>query len=210
MAPKEMKPKVTTSSISLRWFGLALLLGGILILPSILHPDEADPNALIDPLWAPVHIIVGVGFILSLFGLFALYMKQADKAGALGAFAFCMVFVATAFLGGTILSAEGFIFPAIAQSAAAQTLLDPTGPILGSPLGALFAVSIYVLGASLLLLGITIWRAGVLPRYAGVLLIVGAPLAVLTPPLPHILGNIGGTLIGLGYIWLGYVLWRGE
>jgi hypothetical protein len=38
--------------------------------------------------------------------------------------------------------------------------------------------------------------------------LIGAPLFVVpVPPAPVMVNTIGAVLFGLGYVWLGYVLW---
>ncbi len=39
----------------------------------------------------------------------------------------------------------------------------------------------------------------------GLLFLAGIPLAYW-PPLPQLVGTIGGMLLGIGYIWFGYIL----
>jgi hypothetical protein len=191
----------------IRWSGGALLLAGALITAHLFHPDGADPNAMLDPAWSPVHILLGAGFIVSLLGLIGLHARQANEAGRLGAVGFALVFVSTATVGGSILSDEGFILPAIARDDAAGTLLDPSGPIFGGPFGLVFLSASIAFALGAILLGIATIRAGVLPRWAGVLLLAGGPLVPFAPPLPQVVGNVGGLLLGLGYVWLGYAVW---
>jgi hypothetical protein len=59
----------------------------------------------------------------------------------------------------------------------------------------------------MILLGVTIARAGVLPRFSALPLSVGAPLLAFWPPLPHLVGVIGGVLVGISFAWMGYTLW---
>ena len=206
--PTEQNNNGTLGSSSLiRWSGLALLVAGVLSIGAVpFHPSDADPGGVLSPIWLPVHFLFGLAFVLSLFGLVGLHLRQADKAGLLGLIGFGMTFVGSAVLVGVLGILEAYILPAIAASDAAPKLLDPAGPLFGGGLGQLILIVSIVMALGSILLGAAIVRAGVLPRWAGVLLIVGGPLAALWPPLPQIAGTIGIMLFGLGYAWLGYTL----
>jgi len=69
-----------------RWSGLALLVGGILLaITVILTPNVfATPNALATTSWAILHVIMGIGLLLILFGLVGWYGRQADTIGGVG------------------------------------------------------------------------------------------------------------------------------
>jgi hypothetical protein len=195
------------SASLIRWSGLALLVAGLLsagVVP--FHPSDADPGGVLSPLWLPIHLLFALAFVLSLFGLVGLHLRQADKAGVLGLVGFVLTFAASAVLVGVLIILEAYILPAIAASEAAPKLLDSAGPLFGGGLGQLILIVSSVMALGSILLGAAIIRAGVLPRWAGVLLIAGAPLAAFWPPLPQIAGTIGIILFGLGYAWLGYAL----
>jgi hypothetical protein len=44
-------------------------------------------------------------------------------------------------------------------------------------------------------------------HWSGLALLLGV-LVPFSPPLPHLVGTVGGVLLGASYIWLGYALWR--
>jgi len=197
------------SSRLIRWSGLALLLAGLLLgIAIILHPDEANPNAVLEVAWAPVHQVMIVGALLSLFGLIGFYVRQRGQAGVLGLIGFLLLFVGSA-LFVPIVFAEAFIIPVIAADPAGQALLDPAGPLFGATLGLVFLGIGVIFGLGCIVSGIATFRAGALPRLAGPLLVAGGPLLAFTPPLPHIAGLIGGVALGLAYVWLGYTIWAG-
>src|SRR5690348_17460469 len=52
---------------------------------------------------------------------------------------------------------------------------------------------------------VAILRSGISGRWVGLLLLGGVLLA-FWPPLPDLVGIIGGILLGLGFIWFGYIL----
>lgn len=191
----------------IRWSGIALILAGVLDLSNLFHPDETDPNALANPAWGPVHVILGIGFLVSLIGLVGLYLRLVEKDWILSTAGFVLAFFSVATVAGLILFLEGFIVPALARSSIAEAALDPAGPVLGGPVIPIFmgAARVFVLGA--ILLGISIVRSRVLPRWAGVSLAVGAPLWIFSPPLPYVVYLLGGALVSIGYIWSGYAVW---
>jgi hypothetical protein len=196
-----------TSSRIIRWSGLALLLAGLLIaIPFLFHPSDADPQAVLNSAWVPVHSLLLVGALLGLFGLIGLYGAQAEVVGALGLVGFILNFVGIALVVAALVL-EAFVIPVIAASAAGQALLDPAGPLFGGTLGLVFLLMGVSMALGTILLGFATARAAVLPRWAGVLLLVGGPLLAFTPPLPLIAGQIGAVLMGTSFVWLGYAIW---
>jgi len=63
------------------------------------------------------------------------------------------------------------------------------------------------------LFGFATIRANVLPRLAGAFLVIGAVLFLISeaplfgPNASHALVTIGDVIFGLGFVWMGYVLW---
>ena len=191
----------------IRWSGLALLLAGVLIaIPILLHPDEtADPMAVLGSSWLIIHTIFIIGDILSLFGLVGLYTRQAQATGRLGLIGFILALIGSALFVG-VLTIDSYVIPVLAANPATQPLLDEAGPLFGGPLGLIFMSAGVTFALGTLLTGITLLRGGVLPRWAGLLLLIGGPLLAFSPPLPHLVGTVGGVLLGASYIWLGYAL----
>jgi hypothetical protein len=66
---------------------------------------------------------------------------------------------------------EALVAPVLAAEEATRPLLEPTGSLMGGPLGALFAAGGLTFALGLVLFGASIVRARVLPRWAGVCLI---------------------------------------
>jgi hypothetical protein len=196
-----------TSSRVIRWSGLALLLAGLLIaIPMLFHPSDADPQAVLNSAWVPVHSLLLAGALVTLFGLIGLYGAQAEAVGTLGLIGFILTFVGIA-LVVAVLILEAFVIPVIAANTAGQALLDPAGPLFGGTLGLIFLVMGVSQALGFILLGFATARAAVLPRWAGVLLLLGGPLLAFTPPLPQLVGTIGGVLMGASFVWLGYAIW---
>jgi hypothetical protein len=187
-----------------RWSALMLLPAGVLTAIGVaLHPAETD---LLNSAWVPVHSVLVIAVVLSLFGLIGLYGRLAEKGGVIGLIGFVLSFIGSA-LFVAALSFEAFVAPGIAASSVAATLLSDSGPLFGGLFGLvlLFTSSAFALG--MILLGVSILRTRALLRWAGILLIVGAPLLAFWPPLPHIAGTLGALALGIGYAWLGYALW---
>ena len=191
--------------------GLALLIAGIVLTLSILgHPDETShPEALATSLWQVVHFAILVALVLLLFGLVGLFARTATKTGLLGLLGFVIAFAATVLLAGLMIT-EVSIIPALAQSPSAAQLLDEKGPLLGGLFGLifLFTTSIYALGS--VLYGVALLLSRSVPKLPIVLIILGTPLLAFAPPLPYLLGKIGGAAMGIGWAWLGYFLWSGK
>jgi hypothetical protein len=196
-----------SSSRLIRWSGLALLLAGLLIaIPMLLHPDPADPRAVLSNAWAPVHISILAGTILMLFGLIGLYARQSEQVGALGLAGFILAFISTILIAFVVIF-EAFVVPAIAASPAGQALLDETGPLFGGPLGMVFLLMGISSALGTILLGVATFRAGALPRWVGLLLAIGGPLLAFSPPLSQPVGIAGALLVGASFVWAGYRIW---
>jgi hypothetical protein len=185
-----------------------LLAGILLAIPIVLHPDEtADPTAVLTSSWLVIHTIFIIGDVLSIFGLIGLYTRQSQEIGSIGLIGFILAIIGSALFVG-VLMIDSYVIPVLAAEITTQPLLDEAGPLFGGPLGLVFLAAGITFALGTLLTGFTTLRAAVLPRWAGLLLLIGGPLLAFTPPLPHLVGTIGGVLLGLSYIWLGYALWR--
>jgi len=196
-----------STSRLIRWSGLALLLAGVLLaIPVLVHPNDADPRAVLPRAWVPVHSLLVVGMVLALFGLIGFYSAQADKVGWLGLIGFVLTFSGVA-LVVFALALEAFVVPVIAADGAGQALLDPAGPLFGGMLGLVFLLAGGSLALGTILLGIATARARLLPPWVGVLMLVGGPLVAFWPPLPQLAGTIGAVLVGASFAWSGYALW---
>lgn len=188
-----------------RMSGVALLLAGALIaVPILFHPSNADPQALIRPAWLPIHMALTISAILALFGEVGLYTRLRERSGWLGLIGFVLLFTGTA-LFVAALSIEAFVLPALASSAAGQTFLDPAGPLFGGPLNVFLLLTGGIFSLGCLLFCIAILRSEISLRWVGLLLLGGILLA-FWPPLPDLVGIIGGVLLGLSFIWFGYLL----
>jgi hypothetical protein len=193
-----------SSTTLARLSGLALLLSGVLIaVPIVFHPSAADSQALLRPAWIPVHTALTIAATLALFGLMGLYSRLREQSGWLGLIGFVLLFSGTT-LFVTVLSIEGFVLPALALSPDGQTLLDPAGPLFGGPLNVFLLLTGVVFSLGCLLFCAALLRSEIPGRWIGLLLLGGILLA-FWPPLPDLIGIVGGVLFGLGFIWFGSI-----
>lgn len=194
------------ASTLIRWSGLLTILGGALVAVSwILHPEGFEAVHVTSSPWEAAHGLRILAMGCLVFGLFGLYARQSERAGALA-----LVGLVTAVAGSILLAGlmwfETVVAPVLAVEA--PSLLDRTGPIYGAGpvravLGTLFAhLTGYVL------FGIATFRAGVLARPGALLLIAGAiPVSLVAPFIPHVVNVLGALLMGAGLVWLGLDVW---
>lgn len=196
---------------ALKLCGLCLILGGVLTAAMmLLHPnDTIDPNAITSPLWAPVHLGLGLAILLGMFGFIGIYSKQSAKAGMLGFVGGAFTIASFALLSGIVSFFEGALIPVIASSSAAQSLLAPDGPLLSGLAGqVLMAVSVLA-ALGIVINVIALLKAKVFPKLASVLLL-GIVLTIFVPPVPFEAGVAGAVLFGISCIWLGYTIWSSK
>jgi hypothetical protein len=80
--------------------GMALVTSGILLaLGMLLHPDILNPQAAIQPLWNPAHLLLIIGLFLALCGLPMLYVRQIQQTGGLGLAGFSLMQIGAVLLG---------------------------------------------------------------------------------------------------------------
>ncbi len=197
-----------TSSL-IRWSGLALMLGGLLVAAHLLsHPDTqvAGAHLAMSPGWSVSHSLHFYGAVFVLLGVVGLYARQADRAGRLGVIGFVLALIGAGLYVGTGMI-TAFVWPLLGAEAPSLTeAASPAFRLLIIPATGLF------FGLGFLTLGIATMRAGVLPRWGGPLMGVGAVLFMLLPPQP--IGptpwwvlQAGGVLFAAGACWLGYSIW---
>jgi hypothetical protein len=203
---------VSTSSL-IRWSGLALLIGGVLLAAHLIsHPEGqvAGPHVAMTHGWAVSHSLHFYSAVFLLLGVVGLYARQGDRLGAAGAVGFVVALIGTGMYVGTgIITA--YLWPVLAMHAPALT--EATGPVFSPPLLVIPATGVlFALGY--IMLGIATVRAGVLPRWGGPLMSLGALLAMMPPrpigPTPWIVLELGGVLFAAGAAWLGYAVWSPE
>jgi hypothetical protein len=207
-----------SSATLYRWSGIALLLGSLLggigsILHTVLFPDN-NPTA---------QQILGMPFILDavLFLLWALllalslpafYLRQAARAGALGATGLVLFLLGILQAGVVFGNVQLVVFPYLAQSAPALLPSSGTGPIAGFLLW--LALPALLVASGAILLGFATRRAHVFPGWTGALLIASGVLMLLSMlPLPAPFGAIIILLANVAFFvafgWGAYLLITG-
>lgn len=176
-----------SSSELIRWSGILAIGAGIsFVLSTLLHPSSPQSAA-----WVPVHLLFFAGLVATLLALVGIMACQLQRAGRLGVVGFSAAFVGTA-----MMLMEG-----------REHLFSPDFGT-GTPRGLLeLIVASFIFSIGYVLLGIAVARGGVLPRGAGVLLAVGGPIFAFSPPIGvRTVDIVSSALLGLGLLWVGYVL----
>lgn len=180
--------------IAVRWSGLALL-AGVLLLGTSIAIVSLSHEGLSSPV---VDTMLLVGAILLMLGWPGMYARQAEAAGWMG-------------LVGHILLEVGNVLIIVA---AAQPLFTPTIRGLGESAVAFFLGVALLVG--LILTATATLRAGVYPRWSGILLLaagVGFLFSFfVAEDLPPIAGPVSGAVFGLLIVaalgWIGVSLCR--
>ena len=203
----------------IHWSGLASMVGGLLFAIGIpLHPLRYGEAVKHSP-YSAIHTLIAVGLMLALFGLVGLYVRQADKLGALGLTGFFLAFLGQALTFSGLMT-EGFMWPAVAQYDPAAVhnfdVNSPVGQVIVLLAPAFFG-GLILFAVGYALFGVATVRAAVPARWGGVLLAIGAVLyAVGGFALPlfgthsivvTIIESSGAIPFGLSFILMGYALW---
>ncbi len=186
------------------------MLGGLLLaIHYLTHPLGETPQFILSGIWAPVHFIGAVAWVLILLGSAGFYSQYSGKLGRLGSAGFLLAFVGGANRPGELLVVGTIIGPQIA--AQAPSLLDVGGSLYG-PLLLTVGLITVVYGLGFFLLAIATLRSAIIPRTAIVprlslwMVILAVPLA-LGFFIFFVIGSIAGLIFALGLIGWGYGLW---
>lgn len=189
---------------------LLLVAGSFIVFGALFKPDETLVGAYLNDACGCVYTTYGLGFLLSILGLVALYLVAGHLLGQIARVALLTSALLAGFISGTTILLKGFILPILEANSLYAPLVGSTGVVsAGMPMVLvdgvflLYSVAISIVGVRLM--RNKEWR---LP---GVFLLA-AILIALTPPFPYLIGMLGGVFLGLGHIFLGYRLWkhRGE
>lgn len=193
----------------LRWLGMAAMIGGALLtiydLGSGLIPVgfvEASRT------WTLLYAVGMFAAFFLLLGVIGLYAYQADQGGVFGLLVFVMTllgtvaFLALAWGGAVIIPAVIVYYPAFVT--ARSEIWQYTY---------IFHISHLLFALGMLLFGILTWRNQKFPRPAAGLIMLGSLLGAIDAPLD--LGVFDPPfgpimLASLGFVWMGFKLWRGE
>jgi hypothetical protein len=202
----ENRDGVTAGNL-IRWSGGALVLAGFFQAFGVaLHPDDTAATLYFaSARWAPAHVALALSFLLAIFGLMGLYLRQREAVGRLGLVGFVLAVAGCALLVGIAL-AEAFMLPVIAANLPPKPLadwLDPVGPLAGAV--AVSLVSLLCFNAGFVILGMATEHAGILPRRVGFLVAVAVVLSN-----GEFFGPVGFAIyVGSGIVFGGLLVWLG-
>lgn len=170
--------------------GLVLLVGGVL-----LHPSEFDPAMRSTPSYVPIHVAIAAGLVLALPGLL-LVLGTLLRAGSWmdRIAAVCCTWGWTLFTSQILL--EGLAVPVMQRQVPNTPLEFLEGPVAAFYI---FGAACFALG--FVLLGWRLPRAGA-PVWASRLLMI-APVPILWPPVPDVVGKSAVVVFAIGLARLG-------
>jgi hypothetical protein len=196
----------------LRWSGLALVAGGLLlVVATSLHPSRETTATILqaEVRLVAAHVLFTLSSLLILLGLPGLYGAESARLGRLGLVGFLLSFLGTMLIA--VSGNFGFIAPVLAAKSPATidaiNLYLPVVALNGAAFGG------FVVG--FILFGMAMAKTATLPRASGVLVAVGAPaqvfgfaLAQIVSPALWTIAIVGSVALGAGLAWPGYQLWQ--
>jgi hypothetical protein len=196
----------------LRWSGLALVVGGLLLaVASALHPSRETTATILqaEVRLVAAHVLFTLSSLLVLLGLPGLYGAESVRMGRLGLAGFLAAFTGTALVA--VSGNFGFLAPVLA--AKSPQTIDAINAYL--PVVAFNVVAFGGFVVGFVLFGMAMVKTATLPRASGMLVAVGAPaqvvgfaLAQTVSPALWIVAVLGSVALGVGLAWPGYQLWQ--
>jgi hypothetical protein len=194
----------------LRWSATAAIAGGILFPVGIaLHPLRHG-EAVVASAYSAIHLLIGLGLFLVLFGVVGIYAHIGDRLGRIGRYGFAFAFAGNVWTYGLIVT-EGFLWPAVGQYDVAAVHNFDHGSLLF-----IFFVGLALFGIGYAMLGGAIAQLRWGPRWAGVSVAFGSliyvfgafSLPALGPEsvVVTIIETAGAIPFGLGFVRLGVLL----
>lgn len=196
----------------LRWSGLALVAGGLLlVVATALHPSRETPATILqaEVRLVAAHVLFTLSSLLILLGLPGLYGAESVRMGRLGLVGFLL-----SFLGTTLIAVSGdfgFIAPVLAAESPAT--IDAINLYL--PVVALNGVAFGGFVVGFVLFGVAMAKTATFPRASGVLVAVGASAQVfgfalgqIVSPALWTVAIFGSVALAAGLGWPGYQLWQ--
>lgn len=173
--------------------GIAVLLSAVLAaIANLMYFLSGQPDApTTSGLWIAIF-----GDVFLMFGLGALFARQAQKGGVLGLISYVLLVLASLYFIGSEAVGLGVAAGVISNEQIARV---PAYSLSNS-------IFPWFWTAGLILFGISIYRARVFPKYAGVLLILTAFVQQLTGPLAFT-RPIFAVLAVTSWAWLGWALY---
>jgi len=196
----------------LRWSGLALVGGGLLLaVATALHPTRETTATILqaEVRLVAAHVLFTLSYLLILLGLPGLYGVESVRMGRLGSVGFLL-----AFMGTTLVAVSGnFGFLAPVLAAESPATIDAIN--LYQPVVALNGVAFAGFVVGFVMFGLAMARIPTLTRSSGLLVAVGAPLQVFgfalaqtVSPALWSVAILGSVALGAGLAWPGYQLWQ--
>jgi hypothetical protein len=196
----------------LRWSGLALVAGGLLlVVATALHPSRETTATILqaEVRLVAAHVLFSMSSLLILLGLPGLYGVESVRMGRLGLVGFLLAFLGTSLVA--VSGNFGFIAPVLAAESPAT--IDAIN--LYSPVVALNGVAFAGFVVGFVMFGLAMARIPTLPRSSGLLVAVGAPLQVFgfalaqtVSPALWSVAILGSVALGAGLAWPGYQRWQ--
>ena len=196
----------------LRWSGLALVAGGLLMaVATVLHPSRETSATILETevRLVAAHVLFTLSYLLVLLGLPGLYGAHSVRMGRLGLVGFLLAFM------GTMLVAVSGNFGFLAPVLAAESPATIDAINLYPPEVALDAVAFVGFVVGFILFGMAMVKTATLPRFSGFLVAVGAPIQVFglglaqtVSPTLWSFAILGSVALGAGLAWPGYRLWQ--
>jgi hypothetical protein len=196
----------------LRWSGLALVAGGLLMaVATVLHPSRETPATILhaEVRLVAAHVLFTLSYLLVLLGLPGLYGAASVRMGRLGFVGFVLAFLGTMLIA--VSGNFGFLAPVLAAESPGTIDAINRYP----PEVALNGVAFIGFVVGFVIFGVAMAKTAIFPRSSGVLVAVGAPsqvvgfaLAQLVSPALWALAVLGSVALGAGLGWPGYRIWQ--
>jgi hypothetical protein len=207
-----LQPRGPSLAALLRWSGLALVAGGLLLaVATALHPSRETPATILqaEVRLVAAHVLFTLSSLLVLLGLPGLYGAKSVRMGRLGLAGFLLAFTGTTLIA--VSGNFGFIAPVLA--AESPETIDAINVYL--PVVALNGVAFGGFVVGFVLFGMAMAKTATLPRASGLLVAVGAPFQVVgfavaqtVAPALWTVAVLGSVALGAGLAWPGYQLWQ--
>ena len=207
-----LQPRGPSLAALLRWSGLALVAGGLLLaVAPALHPSRETPATILqaEVRLVAAHVLFTLSSLLVLLGLPGLYGAKSVRMGRLGLAGFLLAFTGTTLIA--VSGNFGFIAPVLA--AESPETIDAIN--VYQPVVALNGVAFGGFVVGFVLFGMAMAKTATLPRASGLLVAVGAPFQVVgfavaqtVAPALWTVAVLGSVALGAGLAWPGYQLWQ--
>jgi hypothetical protein len=196
----------------LRWSGLALVAGGLLmVVATVLHPSRETPATILEAevRLVAAHAFFTVSYLLVLLGLPGLYGAHSVRMGRLGLVGFVLAFMGTMLIA--VSGNFGFLAPVLAGES--PEAIDAINRYL--PEVALNVVAFGGFMVGFVMFGVAMAKTASFPRPSGLLVAVGALAQVLgfataqiVSPVFWAIAVLGSVAFGGGLAWPGYRIWE--